>query len=386
VSESSPSCHDGHAAAEAQSAVAACTCLDDYEALARQRLDPRVWAYLAGGGADELSLRWNREAFASLALQSRVLADMSGAHTRLTLFEQPFDFPVLLAPVAHQALFHPEAEVATARGASAMRAGQIVSMQASTPFEAIAEQSAVAPWCQVYLLRDESFMSDLLARVERAGYRAIVVTADATVNGLRNHEQRSGFMWPSHLRAANLPGGGLPQPDLPAPPSSPLFSGFLHEAPTWPTLQRLMRATRLPVLLKGVLSIDDAQRAVAEGVSGLIVSNHGGRVLDTVPASLDALPRIVEGIGDRIPVLLDGGIRRGTDVLKAIALGARAVLVGRPFVYGLAVAGAPGVAHVLALLRAELEVAMTLTGCSTLTRISRSALWSGGRAADALHR
>ena len=241
---------------------------------------------------------------------------MSGAHTRLTLFDQPFDYPVLLAPVAHQALFHPEAELATARGASAMRAGQIVSMQASTPFEAIAEQSAVAPWCQVYPLRDESFMADLLARVERAGYRAIVVTADATVNGLRNHEQRSGFVWPSHLKAANLPGGGLPQPDLPAPPSSPLFSGFLHEAPTWPTLQRLMRATRLPVLLKGVLSIDDAQRAVAEGVSGLIVSNHGGRVLDTVPASLDALPRIVDGIGDRVPVLLDGGIRRGTDVLE----------------------------------------------------------------------
>ena len=386
MSDTTPLQYDEHATADSQSAVAACTCLDDYEALARQRLDPRVLAYLAGGGADELSLRWNREAFASLALQSRVLADMSGAHTRLTLFDQPFDYPVLLAPVAHQALFHPEAEIATARGASAMRAGQIVSMQASTPFEAIAEQSAVAPWCQVYPLRDESFMADLLARVERAGYRAIVVTADATVNGLRNHEQRSGFVWPSHLKAANLPGGNLPQPDLPAPPISPLFSGFLHEAPTWPTLQRLMRATRLPVLLKGVLSIDDAQRAVAEGVSGLIVSNHGGRVLDTVPASLDALPRIVDGIGDRVPVLLDGGIRRGTDVLKAIALGARAVLIGRPFVHGLAVAGAPGVAHVLALLRAELEVAMTLTGCSTLTRITRSALWSGGRAADALHR
>jgi 4-hydroxymandelate oxidase len=353
-----------------------CTCLDDYEALARQRLDPRVWAYLAGGGADEHTLRWNRDAFQTLQLQSRVLADMSGAHTRLTLFDQPFDYPILLAPVAHQHLFHPEGELATARGAAAMRAGQIVSMQASVAFEDIAAQSAIAPWCQVYPLRDETLMVSLIARVERAGYRAIVVTADATVNGLRNREQRAGFTWPDDVRAVNLPGGGLPQPDLPAPPRSPLFSGFLDEAPTWTTVERLVRATRLPVLLKGVLSVADAQRAVAAGVAGVIVSNHGGRVLDTVPASVAALPRIVDAVGPTVPVLLDSGVRRGTDVLKALALGARAVLIGRPFVHGLCVGGAPGVAHVLALLRAELEVAMTLTGCSTLTRITRDALWT----------
>ena len=185
-------------------------------------------------------MRWNREAFAALRLQGRVLADMSGAHTRLTLFEQPFDYPILLAPVAHQTLFHPEGELATARGASAMRAGHIVSMQASMPFEAIAQQSVVPPWCQVYALHDETLMAELLARVEAAGYRAIVVTADATVNGLRNREQRAGFMWPPEVRAVNLPGGGLPQPDAPAPPASPLFSGFLREAPTWATLQRVL--------------------------------------------------------------------------------------------------------------------------------------------------
>jgi 4-hydroxymandelate oxidase len=294
---------------------------------------------------------------------------MSGAHTRLTLFDQPFDYPILLAPVAHQHLFHPEGELATARGAAAMRAGQIVSMQASVAFEDIAAQSAIAPWCQVYPLRDETLMVSLIARVERAGYRAIVVTADATVNGLRNREQRAGFTWPDDVRAVNLPGGGLP-------PRSPLFSGFLDEAPTWTTVERLVRATRLPVLLKGVLSVADAQRAVAAGVAGVIVSNHGGRVLDTVPASVAALPRIVDAVGPTVPVLLDSGVRRGTDVLKALALGARAVLIGRPFVHGLCVGGAPGVAHVLALLRAELEVAMTLTGCSTLTRITRDALWT----------
>lgn len=369
------SSREGGAHTDLVAAAAACTCLDDYQALARRCLPPGAWAYLAGGGADEHTLRWNCEAFAALRLQGRVLADMSGAHTRLTLFEQPFDYPILLAPVAHQMLFHPEGELATARGASAMRAGQIVSMQASVPFEAIARQSVVAPWCQVYPLHDETFMAELLARVEAAGYRAIVVTGDATVNGLRNREQRAGFTWPSEVRAVNLPGGGLPQPEPSAPPASPLFSGFLREAPTWATLQRVMRATRLPVLLKGVTSPDDARRAVAEGVAGLIVSNHGGRVLDTLPASLDALPRVVEAIEDRVPVLLDGGIRRGTDVLKALALGARAVLIGRPYVHGLVVNGASGVAHVLALLRAELEVAMTLTGCPSLTRITTDVIW-----------
>ncbi len=176
------------------------TCVDDYQALAREGLSPGAWAYLAGGGADEHTLRWNREAFSAIRLQGRVLADMAGAHTRLTLFGQPFDFPVLLAPVAHQTLFHPDGELATARGASAMRAGQVVSMQATATFEAIAAQSVVRPWCQVYALHDEAVMVDLLARVEGAGYAAIVVTADAAVNGLRNREQRAGFAWPAEVR------------------------------------------------------------------------------------------------------------------------------------------------------------------------------------------
>jgi 4-hydroxymandelate oxidase len=353
----------------------ACTCVDDYEAAAARQLPPGIWAHLIGGGADEHTLRWNREAFSALRLESRVLPDMAGAHTRLTLFQQSFDYPILLAPVAHQRLYHRDGELATAHGASAMRAGQIVSMQASTPFERIATASVVPPWCQVYALRDEGLMADVVARVEAAGYAALVVTGDATVNGLRNREQRAGFTWPEDVRAVNLPGGVLPQPAMPPIPASPLFSGFLREAPTWDTLRMLLRRTRLPVLLKGVLSTDDATRAIAEGVSGLIVSNHGGRVLDTVPAGLEALPRIVDAIGDRVPVLMDGGVRRGTDVLKALACGARAVLIGRPYVFGLVVGGASGVAHVLALLRAELEMAMTLTGCRMLTHVTRQVLF-----------
>ena len=352
-----------------------CTCLDDYEARAARLLPPDVWAHLAGGGADEQTLRRNREAFTALTLESRVLADMTGAHTRLTLFEQPFEYPILLAPVAHQQLYHADGELATARGASAMRAGQVVSMQASIDFESIAKASVVPPWCQVYALGDEGLMAELVSRVEAAGYAALVVTGDAAVNGLRNREQRAGFMWPDHVRAVNLPGGSLPQPELPPLPASPLFSGFLRDAPTWDTLRLVLRRTRLPVILKGVVSAEDARRAAVEGVAGLIVSNHGGRVLDTVPASIEVLPRLVDAVDDRLPLLLDGGIRRGTDVLKALALGARAVLIGRPYIHGLASGGAAGVAHVLALLRAELEVAMTLTGCRMLTSITRDVFW-----------
>ncbi len=357
----------------------ACTCVADYELLAARMLPPGVWAHLAGGGADEHTLRWNREAFTTRTLQSRVLADMAGAHTRLTLFGQPFDYPILLAPVAHQRLYHEDGELATARGASAMRAGLVVSMQSSTPFEDIASNAVVPPWCQLYALRDEGVMADLVARIEAAGFAALVVTGDAAVNGQRNREQRSGFTWPNHVRAVNLPGGALPQPVVPPLPASPLFSGFLQESPTWETLRLLVRRTRLPVLLKGVMSVDDARRAADEGLAGIVVSNHGGRVLDTVPATLDVLPRVVDAVGDRLPVLLDGGVRRGTDVLKALALGARAVMVGRPYVYGLATGGAAGVAHVLALLRAELEAAMTLTGCRMLTHVSRDVLWDAER-------
>lgn len=346
----------------------------DYEQAAEERLDPGVWAYLSGGAADERTAAWNRTAFDRWRLDGRVLQDLAGAHTRLTLFEQPFEYPILLAPVAHQTLFHADGELATALGASAMRAGTVVSMQASLPLEDIAARSAVPPWCQIYLVPDKDFLRTFIERVEQSGFSALVVTADATVHGTRYREQRAGFRWPDHVRAVNLPGGRLPQPPVPPPPASPIFSGFLRDAPTWKDLEALVGMTRLPVLLKGITSPLDVSRAVDAGVAGLVVSNHGGRVVDTLPAALDALPRIVDRAGGRLPVLMDGGIRRGTDVFKALALGARAVLVGRPYIHGLVVDGASGVAHVLALLRAELELAMAATGCPLLTRIDRTCL------------
>jgi 4-hydroxymandelate oxidase len=350
--------------------------LEDYEPLAEARLEPSVWGFLAGGAADELTLRWNREAFARLRLQGRVLRDMTQAHTRVTLLGTTLDYPILLAPVAYQNLIHPDGERATVEGAAAMRAGMVVSTNATVSMEDIAAASQGTPlWFQLYMLEERASTQTLIARAEAAGYQALVVTVDAPINGVRNREQRSGFRLtvaePVNLR-------GLRRPYPAATPSfveSPLFNGFLKTAPTWQDVEWLQSVTRLPILLKGVMSPDDAARAAAMGVAGLVVSNHGGRTLDTLPATIEVLPRIVEAVNGRVPILMDGGIRRGTDVLKALALGASAVLVGRPYAFGLAVSGAVGVAHVLSILRAELEAAMVLTGCPTVADVDRSVLW-----------
>ncbi|MBT0960456.1 alpha-hydroxy acid oxidase [Denitromonas iodatirespirans] len=346
----------------------------DYEAFARERLDDNAWAYLNGAAADELSARWNREAFERLRLESRVLAEVAGGHTRLELFGQPFAHPVMLAPLAYQRLAHPHGELASAMAASAMAAGMVVSTLASASLEEIAAASEAPLWFQLYVQPDPGANRALIERAEAAGYRALVITVDAPINGVRNREQRAGFHLPAGVEAVNLHGLPTPAPRELAPDASIVFDGLMARAPTWRDIARLREHTRLPVLLKGVMSVADARQAQAIGIDGLIVSNHGGRVLDTLPASLDALPPIAEAVGNAMPLLLDGGIRRGTDVFKALALGARAVLIGRPYAYALAAAGALGVAHVLKLLREELEVAMALTGCATLADIDRSRL------------
>ncbi|TCZ60841.1 alpha-hydroxy acid oxidase [Roseicella aquatilis] len=350
--------------------------LSDYELAASRKIDAKAWAYIAGGSADELTLRANRDAFDRLRLQGRVLSDMQGANTRLTLLGQEMDHPILLAPVAFQRLVHPDGELAAAFGAAAIGATLVVSTQASQPMERIAEVAKAPLWFQLYIQPDRGFTAALIRRAEAAGYRALVVTVDAPVS-IRNREQRAGYSLPPGIEAVNL--RGLP----PAPPNraglaeSEVFRGLLDGAATWRDIAWLRSVTRLPVLLKGIMAPADAARAVAEGVDGLIVSNHGGRSLDTMPASIEALPRVAEAVAGRVPVLLDGGIRRGTDVLKALALGAKAVLVGRPYVYGLAVGGPVGVIHVLKILRTELEIAMALTGRASLGAIDRSVLWEG---------
>jgi 4-hydroxymandelate oxidase len=263
--------------------------------------------------------------------------------------------------------------LATVLAASAMQAGMVVSTQASASLEDIARQARVPLWFQLYILPDRDFTAALVRRAEAAGYRALVVTVDAPVNGVRNREQRAGFVLPPEAEAVNLR-GLAPPPAMGGAAGAPVLLGtpLLASAPSWKDIAWLRSLTRLPVLVKGVMTADDAGRAVSEGVDGIIVSNHGGRVLDTLPATIDVLPEIAAAVEGRVPVLMDGGIRRGTDVLKALALGASAVLIGRPYVYGLAAAGAVGVSHVLHILRAELEVAMTLTGCRDLRAIGPS--------------
>ena len=353
--------------------------VSDYESLARERMTQAAWSWLQGGAADEITVRENQAAFQRLRLAPRVLADLTGGHTRLTLLNQSFDHPIFVAPVAYQQLAHPDGEMATVLAASALGAGMVVSTQAGLPLEDLARQAKAPLWFQLYVQHDRGFTRELVHRVEAAGYRALVVTVDAPVSGARNREQRSGFALPSGLSAVNLR-GAKPLPPHTAPPGTPpLFGSALVEAAlTWRDIAWLRQQTVLPIVLKGVLAPADAVRAADEGLAGVIVSNHGGRVLDTVPATIDALPAIARAVNGRLPLLLDGGIRRGTDVFKALALGASAVLVGRPVVHALATAGAPGVAHVLHLLRAELEMAMALTGCRTLAEIDESRIWRGG--------
>lgn len=348
--------------------------LDDYEAYARQRIGASAWAYISGGGGDEHTLRWNREAFTRIRLVGRALADMAGANTRLNLLGLALEHPILLAPVAFQKLAHPEGELATVLGASAIRAPVVVSTQASASLEDIAAAAQTPLWFQLYIQHDRGFTRALAERAQAAGYRALVLTVDAPVS-LRNREQRAGFRLPPGVEAVNLRGLPPPPPSRAAPHESEVFAGVLNGAATWKDLEWLRSVTGLPVLLKGIMAPEDAARAVDAGAAGLVVSNHGGRVLDTVPASIELLPGIADQVGGRVPLLLDGGIRRGTDVLKALALGATAVMIGRPYIHALAVAGAIGVAHAVKLLRTELEIAMAQTGCATLDAVDRSILW-----------
>ncbi len=352
--------------------------LADFETAARPLLSPMAWAYIAGGAADEITLAWNREAYNRLRLRPRVLVDVSRLDTRTALFGQELASPVLLAPAAYQRIVHPEGEVATARAAAAASAIFVVSSFATTAIEDIAASAPAPLWFQLYVQRDREFTRDLVQRAEAAGCRALCVTVDTPVVGARNREQRTRFALPPGMDLPNLRGlRGVRSGHT--PDASELYSQMLNASLSWKDLGWLRSLSKLPLVLKGILDADDAARAVQEGADGVIVSNHGARNLDTVPATIEALPQVVERVAGAVPVLVDGGIRRGTDVLKALALGAKAVLIGRPYLYGLAAGGEDGVHRVLAILQQELQMAMALTGRPRLAEIERSVLWPEGR-------
>lgn len=337
-------------------------------------MQPSSWEFLTAGAADELTLRWNREAYERLRLKPHVLIDVSHLDTRVTLFGQEQAFPIMLAPVAAHRLAHPEGELATVRGASAAKATMVLSSYSTTSLEDVSAAARTSLWFQLYAQTDRGFTRELVQRAEAAGYRALCLTVDTAVAGVRNREARA------HVKMPPLPNlkGLKSATDGFQTGSQQLGGGILDPALSWKDVEWLRSFAKVPLLLKGVLNPDDADRAVKSGVAGIIVSNHGGRNLDTVPATIDALPWVVEKVSGRVPVLVDGGIRRGTDVLKAIALGASAVLIGRPYVYGLGADGEAGVTKVLNILQREFQLAMALTGRTNIASIDRSVIWSYG--------
>ena len=350
--------------------------LDDFEAAARPRLTPMAYGYIAGAAGDELTAGRNRQAFANIRLKPRVLIDVSHLDTRIELLGQKLDFPILLAPVAYHKLAHPDGELATARGAGLAGAALVVSTYATVALEKVAQAATTPLLMQLYVNPDRMFTRELVRRAEDAGYRALCLTVDSPVFGARNREQRAGFALPRGARAENLQSLGKDVQDiLHAADSGGVYSPIVDPSLQWKDVDWLCSFTKLPVVLKGILAPEDAQIAMEHGAAAIIVSNHGGRNLDTVPATIEALPEVLEAIQGRIPVLLDGGIRRGTDVLKALALGAKAVLIGRPYAWGLAVGGAAGVAEVVRILRDEFRAAMALCGTRSLEKITRETLW-----------
>ncbi|MDO9479183.1 MAG: alpha-hydroxy acid oxidase [Hydrogenophaga sp.] len=353
----------------------------DHAQHAQRLLPDAVWAYFNGGAADETTLHANALAWQTLELLPRVLRPLAGGHTRVHLLGRTLAHPMLVAPMAYQCLAHPHGEHATALAAAALGAGLVLSTQASTRLEDIARTYLPDPdrgplWFQLYAQPDRAFTHELVQRAAAAGFEALVLTVDAPVQGLRERERRAGFALPAGVSAVNLV--GMEQPIHPPlqPGQSALFDRLLNHAPTWDDVTWLRSISPLPLLLKGITHPADAVEAVRCGAAGVIVSNHGGRTLDTVPATARLLPQVVQAVQGNVPVLVDGGIRRGTDVLKAMALGASAVLVGRPILHGLTNAGATGVAHVIRLLRDELEMAMALTGCRTLADAPPVVTWT----------
>ena len=338
----------------------------EFEERARLLMPPMAYEFVASGAADEHTLRWNREAFDRIRLRPRVLRDVSTVDTRVALLGRELAFPILLAPTAYHRVLHPEGELATARGAAEAGATWIVSMGTTTALGDLARAATSPWWFQLYFQSDPEFTRDVVQQAEAAGCEALCLTVDSPIIGARNRQARAGFRLPPDVTTPHLYDIGHRKQAIMDP---------RRVAATWKDVEWLRALTRLPVVLKGILDAEDAELAIQAGAAGIIVSNHGARNLDTTPATIDALPDVAERVDGRVPVLVDGGIRRGTDVLKAIAFGARAVLIGRPYCYGLSVAGSDGVRRVVEILRAELEAAMMLSGVAAIGAIDRAVLW-----------
>ncbi|WP_049572569.1 alpha-hydroxy acid oxidase, partial [Streptomyces sp. SBT349] len=331
--------------------------LGDYAAQARAVLDPAVRDFIDGGAGDERALAANLGAFERTRLRPRVLSGVSEADTATEILGRRWAAPLAVAPLAYHTMVHPDGETATVRAAGAAGATVVVSTFAGKTFEELAAAATAPLWLQVYCFRDRSVTQGLIERAERAGFEALVLTVDTPRLGTRRRDLRNGFRLPPAVAPANLPG----VPEGYASPADHSRTA-LDPALDWSVIPWLRSVSDLPILLKGILTGEDAALALRAGVDGVVVSNHGGRQLDGAPATLEALAEVSAAVAGRCPVLLDGGVRRGADVLAALALGADAVLLGRPVLHGLAVDGREGVARVLDIVTEELREAMVLTG------------------------
>jgi len=337
--------------------------LHEFEPEARQRLPRAVYEYVVGGAGEEHSIRANEESYQRIFLRPRVLRSAGPADLGQELFGRPLPAPVLLAPAAYQRLMHPEGELGAVQGAIRHGVPFVLSSNGTVSIEEIMAVPGVRCWFQIYVQGDRGFTRDSIARVEAAGCEAVCVTVDTPVLGMRPRQLRAGFNIPAEvplphaarLRAASDPGR--------------------HSALTWRDVDWLRSVVKSKLLLKGILHPADAELAIRAGVDGIMVSNHGGRNLDTVIPTIEALPDIAQQVAGRVPLLVDGGIRRGTDALKALVRGANAVLIGRPYLYALAVGGADGVARCLSLLIEELRLAMALVGAASLRELNREVEW-----------
>jgi 4-hydroxymandelate oxidase len=351
--------------------------LDDFATAAKDRLPQHVWEYLEGGAGYEITARENRTAFDRTRLNPRALIDVSSIDTSLELLGLHLPFPILLAPAGYHKLFHPEGELETLRGADEAGAHLMTACFSTVAYADLAAAARRRLSFQLYFQPRREDTQRIVESVLNSGCAILCVTVDVPVNGPRDRELRAGFRLPEGVQRANLSFLGEPLAHAAHRPAGRnIYAAVRAANATWAELEWLRRLTPVPLVIKGILNPDDAMRAVDCGCDGIIVSNHGGRSIDTVPAAIDALPRVVERVGSRVPVLMDGGIRRGTDVFKALALGAHAVLIGRPYLHGLAAQGAAGVVRVIEILRTEVEMTMGLMGCRALREIHGDRIWN----------
>lgn len=341
----------------------------DYEPLAREGLSQMVFDYYAGGANDEITLRENHAAYDRLQLRPRMMRGTAQRDLTTTVLGQAMNVPILIAPMAFMKMAHPDGELAVARAAAKHGLHMVVSTSATCSLEAVAESAPQGKrWFQLYVDKDRGLTQSLVERAEAAGYQAIVLTVDRPLLGRREADLRNGFHLPPGLEMANYRRKGV----------EAYNSESLEDNLTWEILDWLRSITRLPVLVKGVLRSDDATITLEHGAAGIIVSNHGARQLDTAPATIEVLPEIIKAVDGKADVLVDGGILRGTDIIKALALGAKAVLLGRPVLWGLALDGEAGVSHMLDLLIAEFDLAMALCGCKSVAEVTEDLIFRRG--------